>query len=171
MRGRKDAPARTGALPQSPSDFPSGAPRFSAAARTIASDMAQGKFASITSSLLARKGEAAPWLEPGRMPLAWSAERTPAPVLPPIAAATRRAEPLGQTVSPQRPDAVKRCSVRLSQEDYERLGHMAVKKDITRQQLLQEMMARVLDDVARVYARDCSCIGGGSCGKACADRS
>jgi hypothetical protein len=124
--------------------------------------MAQGKFASITSSLLARKGEAAPWQEPGRVPLAWRADNAPPPL--PSPAPPRPVE----TPRPVVPaaSAMKRCSIRLSQEDYERLGHMAVKKNVTRQYLLQQMMARVMDDMARAYAPDCSCIGG-SCGKAC----
>lgn len=128
--------------------------------------MAQGKFASITSSLLARKGEAAPWQEPGRVPLAWSADSM-RPQLPPATPAPPRRE---QAMRPEPPatGAMKRCSLRLSQLDYERLGHIAVKKNITRQQLLQEMMGQVLENMARNYARDCSCIGGGGCGNTCA---
>jgi hypothetical protein len=133
--------------------------------------MATGKFASITSSLLARKGEAMPWQEPGRAPLAWRAEGGPAPALPPVIVAPRPVEPPRPPVPAKPAAAVKRCSVRLSLEDYERLGHMAVKKDITRQQLLQDMMARVMEDLARAYSKDCSCIGGGSCGRACGDKN
>ena len=127
--------------------------------------MSQGKFASITSSLLARKGEATPWGE--RAPLPWreapplapTPMPIPAPISTPISASVRPAPP---------PEAVKRCTVRLSLRDYERLGIMAVKKDITRQQFLQSALARVLDELAREFPTGCSCIGG--CGQNCGER-
>ena len=128
--------------------------------------MAQGKFASITSSLLARKGEAAPWQEPGRMPLAWNGDSVRQQIPAATPALPRPEQPMRP--GPPAAGAMKRCSFRLSQLDYERLGHIAVKKNITRQQLLQEMMGQVLENMARGYARDCSCIGSGGCGNACA---
>ena len=126
--------------------------------------MSQGKFASITSGLLARKGEAAPWAE--RAPLPWRA----APPLPPAPAPTSTSAPIPAPVRPAPPpsEAIKRCTVRLSLHDYERLGIMAVKKDITRQQFLQSALARVLDELAREFPTGCSCIGG--CGQNCAER-
>jgi len=120
--------------------------------------MSQGKFASITSSLLARKGEAAPWTE--RAPLPWRAAPPASTLTAPIPAPVRPAPPP--------PEAVKRCTVRLSPHDYERLGIMAVKKDITRQQFLQNALARVLDELAREFPTGCSCIGG--CGQNCGER-
>ena len=121
--------------------------------------MSHGKFAAITSSLLARKGEATPWGE--RAPLPWRAAPplAPAPVPAAVAAPVRPAPP------PQ--EAVKRCTVRLSLQDYERLGIMAVKKDVTRQQFLQSALARVLDEIAREFPTGCACIGG--CGQGCAE--
>jgi hypothetical protein len=122
--------------------------------------MAQGKFASITSSLLARKGEAAPWLESGRTPLAWRSEAAPMAPMPPSVAAPPYTAPLAPA------ETLKRCTVRLSHDDYERLGLMAVKKDVTRQHLLQTALAEVLAGMAREFSQGCACIGAG-CGKSC----
>jgi hypothetical protein len=127
--------------------------------------MSTGKFASITSSLLARKGEATPWAQGGQPTLAWRAEPPePAPqfIKPPPAMARA-------TAPPPPPATLKRCSVRLYQADYERLGLMAVKKDVTRQQLLQTALGEVLANMAREFPRSCSCIGEG-CGKACGEK-
>jgi hypothetical protein len=130
--------------------------------------MAQGKFAAITSSLLARKGEAAPWLESGRTPLAWRSEVAPA--TPPPPALPSMIAPVYKAPVMQAPcDTLKRCTVRLSQDDYERLGLMAVKKDVTRQQLLQAALAEVLAGMAREFSRGCACIGAG-CGNACSGK-
>ena len=121
--------------------------------------MSQGKFASITSSLLARKGEAAPWHETGRIPLAWRSDGVPTMV------ATSKIPP----PPPPSPRAMKRCTVRLSQDDYERLGLMAVKKDITRQQLLQAALTEVLAGMAKDFTQSCACIGK-ACAGACSDK-
>ena len=149
-----------------------------------------GKFASITSSLLARKGEATPWNESGKAPperfqekrgaifleprqnkespwrmetpIAMPPQPEPAPRLP-LAAVRPAPAPT------QGADAVRRCTVRMTQREYERLGIMAVKKDVTRQQFLHEALARVLDEIAREFPGDCACIGEGcgTCGKGC----
>lgn len=116
--------------------------------------MSRNKFAAITSSLLARKGEAAPW--PNAAPPAWTPTlmTTPPPFLapePPIAAAQAN-------TPPPDPDAVKKCTVRLSRRDYERLGILAVKKNLTRQQLLQAALAEVLAGMAQTCAPDCGCL-------------
>ena len=130
--------------------------------------MAQGKFAAITSSLLARKGEAAPWLESGRTPLAWRSEVGPA--MPPPQAPPSMIVPAYKATLAQVPSgALKRCTVRLTQDDYERLGLMAVKKDVTRQQLLQGALAEVMAGMAREFAQGCACIGAG-CGNACSGK-
>jgi hypothetical protein len=137
--------------------------------------MSQGKFASITASLLARKGEAAPWQQSQQTPLAWRSQAAPE-IAAPAHPSAETAHPPAETahlpatprkvpaLPPQPPtSATKRCTVRLSQNDYERLGLMAVKKDIKRQQLLQEALAEVLARMARDFAQSCACIS-----KACA---
>lgn len=127
--------------------------------------MSQGKFAAITSSLLARKGEAAPWNDNNRAPLPW---RDAPPLAPAAQAAIPAPIPRPAPAPPPPPEAVKRCTVRLSLRDYERLGIMAVKRDITRQQFLQTALSRVLDEIAREFPTGCACIGG--CGQACGER-
>lgn len=127
--------------------------------------MSQGKFASITSSLLARKGEAAPWTENARTPLAWRTDVPPVAV--PLPPAPPPPAPLMRRADPPAPDALKRCTVRLTQADYERLGLMAVKKSVTRQQLLQAALAEGMAGLARGFSRDCACIGAGIATGAC----
>lgn len=108
--------------------------------------MSSAKFASITSSLLARKGEARPWsqsLETGleievpQIPAAWRSEAS---------------------VPPPPPPAKERsCSLRMSAHDYERLGILAVKGGVKRQDLLKAALADYLNGKAREYG--CACLG------------
>jgi hypothetical protein len=105
--------------------------------------MSGGKFASITAGLLARKGEARPWPaltaeEPPPAPLAWC----PAPAAPP----------------PLPPEGKeKSCALRMSPYDYERLGILAVKAGVARQQLLKQALAEFL--AARALQYGCACLG------------
>ena len=80
--------------------------------------MSSAKFASITSSLLARKGEARPWaqLEATATPPSWRGDMPAAMAAPP----------------PPPPAKDRSCSVRMSAHDYERLGILAVKQGKTR---------------------------------------
>ena len=103
--------------------------------------MSGGKFASITAGLLARKGEAQPWPaltaeEPP--PLAWR----PALAAPP---------------PPPTEAKDKSCALRMTQHDYERLGILAVKSGVTRQQLLKQALADFL--AARAAQYGCACLG------------
>jgi hypothetical protein len=110
--------------------------------------MSTAKFASITAGLLARKGEAQPWAqEPGKMPLAWRSDIRPAHAAPP----------------PPPPAKDRSCSVRMSAHDYERLGILAVKSGVTRQQLLKDALAQFLAGKARDYG--CACLG--ACNRGC----
>jgi predicted DNA-binding protein len=124
--------------------------------------MSSGKFASVTASLLARKGEGQPWMqggmqgavpEPARMPLAWRnegrnegrsevrSEVRVAPAAPP----------------PPPPMKDKSCAVRMSLHDFERLGILAVKTGVTRQQLLKDALAQFLAAKAQDFG--CACLG------------
>jgi hypothetical protein len=116
--------------------------------------MSRNKFAAITSSLLARKGEAAPWRVAA--PVAW----TPALVadIPPFVAPEPPFVAHETNAPPLKSDALKRCTVRLTQGEYERLGILAVKKNLTRQQLLQIALAEVLAGMAQTCAPDCGCL-------------
>jgi hypothetical protein len=109
--------------------------------------MSSAKFASITSGLLARKGEARPWSQaldsalevdpPPQIPTAWRPEAAVPPPPPP----TRD----------------RSCSLRMSAHDYERLGILAVKGGVKRQDLLKLALAQFLDSKAREYG--CACLG------------
>ena len=112
--------------------------------------MSSAKFASITANLLARKGEARPWThaEAVAAPLTWHSDVRAAASAPPP------------------PPTIKdrSCSVRVSAHDYERLGILAVKSNVTRQQLLKDALSQFLEAKARDYA--CACLG--ACGHGCA---
>ena len=104
--------------------------------------MSSAKFASITSSLLARKGEARPWsqsleIEVPQIPAAWRSEAAVPPPPPPA--------------------KDRSCSLRMSAHDYERLGILAVKGGVRRQDLLKLALAQFLNSKAREYG--CACLG------------
>ncbi len=110
------------------------------------------RFASITASLLARKGEAQPWMpEAVKEPLLF------------------RSEPVAAVAPPQRPSPPpppqkeRSCSVRMSAQDYERLGILAVKTGSTRQQLMKQALAELMAAKARHLS--CACLG--ACERGC----
>jgi hypothetical protein len=115
------------------------------------------RFASITADILARKGEARPWREVAeevaKKPLAWQlppqiADR-PAPAPTPAACAPTE-NPVPQP---------RKCTVRISQYDYERLGILAVKKGKTRHILLQEAIGRLFTGMTEEFGVSCRCLG------------
>ncbi len=113
------------------------------------------KFASITSSLLARKGEAQPWPNgapaPEKFALPWRQHMAEASVPPPP--------------SPPPPAKEKSCSIRMSPHDFERLGILAIKTGASRQQLLKDALSEFLASRADDYG--CYCLGAcdNDCGK------
>ncbi len=110
--------------------------------------MSSAKFASITAGLLARKGEARPWAQEAiPTPRSWQADFRAAVSAPP----------------PSPPLKDRACQVRMSAHDYERLGILAVKGNVTRQQLLKDALSQFLEAKARDYA--CACLG--ACGRDC----
>jgi hypothetical protein len=118
--------------------------------------MSSPRFAPITASLLARKGEAQPWKQVGKAQveqvekvasIPWQPYTPPAVIEP----------------SAPRSDKGRACSIRMSAHDYERLGILAVKKDTTRQQLLKEALAEFL--AARAQEYGCACLG--ACNQDC----
>ncbi len=48
--------------------------------------------------------------------------------------------------------------MRMSFQEYERLGILAVKKDSTRQQLLREALAQLFTALAKDYRNQCPCL-------------
>ena len=139
--------------------------------------MSTPRFASITASLLARKGEAQPWSNPNKQPLAWDGtlpppELPPRSDLPPVAATPsrpadlpratdllRRSEPArGARRETAASDALKKCTVRMSHYDHERLGILAVKQGKTRQRLLQEAVDALLSGITKAFGPGCACL-------------
>lgn len=123
--------------------------------------MSQGKFAPITAAILARKGEARPWdrteIAPDPHARFFSAQNAdPAP---------RREEHANDAspvtfAFPQTSEGIRRLTLRVSQADYERLGLIAAKRDVTRQRLLHQMLHDFLAGAAHEYSGQCGCIGG-----------
>ncbi len=123
--------------------------------------MSSPRFASIHAGILARKGEAQPWAhngaDPAKKPLDWDTPET----IRMFDSALNRHLPhhehdLGHDL--------KKCTVRMSHHDYERLGILAVKQGKTRQRLLQEAVDRMLDGIGHSkFAGGCACLGDERC--------
>jgi hypothetical protein len=149
--------------------------------------MSRSRFTPITSDLLVRKGEARPLDnfgtrsfeftrsteaqgEPSRTALEredeehiqveyekWMREQE----MKPAHTSTH-----GHTHHAHTDEATRRCTIRLSHVEYERLGIVAVKREITRQQALRQAVERYLTAAKRQYKAHCNCLGGacnGSC--------
>jgi hypothetical protein len=121
--------------------------------------MSPPRFASITASLLARKGDAQPW-DSAKQPLPWDRGALPAP--PPPAffkplLSQQANEP--EPAQAHQPADLKKISVRMSHHDYERLGILAVKQDKTRQRLLHEALDGLLTGITQKFGADCACLG------------
>ncbi len=118
--------------------------------------MNNAKFASITSDLVVRKGEARPWPQrdaPVRTPQVIAASDEEDPL--------EADEPHPQAVTAQ--DGTRRCTLRLTPCEYERLGIVAVKRNTSRQQILRLAIEEYLSAVERQYGRACGCLGGRTC--------
>ena len=122
--------------------------------------MSQRKFAPVTATLLARKGEARPWNHD-------AAETKGGFFSPHVASPTpshdnhaNDASPPVSLALPQSGDGARRLALKVSQADYERLGLIAAKRDITRQRLLHQVLDDFLAGAAHEYGAQCGCIGG-----------
>lgn len=104
------------------------------------------KFAAITADLLARKGEARPW---GYAPI------EPVPAKP---AGFGNGEPEFHHHHHSL-EGGRKLTLRLSESDYECLGLIAAKRDVTRQVLLREILDRFLAEAAEEHRGKCGCIG------------
>ena len=124
-----------------------------------------GKFASLTAGLLVRKGEARPSLFPAasvvnlpRPHAAAPARQSPPSETPPPA---RRGSGPGNPPPPSAPDGSakpRRLMVALSAIEFETLGHMSVKKGLTRHQLLRNALDEYMALLGEEYGEDCHCI-------------
>jgi hypothetical protein len=125
--------------------------------------MRQGKFAPITAALLARKGEARPWGYDGgdAKPEPTAGFFSPRATVPSPAHEEHAndASPVALAFQ-QTGDGMRRLTLRVSQADYERLGLIAAKRDVTRQRLLHQMLHDFLAGAAHEYGAQCGCIGG-----------
>ena len=108
------------------------------------------RFAAITADLLARKGEAMPWTGIGTETGAGIGRFLEAPPVVRAPAAPPPSTPTGKD---------RACAVRMTAQDHERLGILAVKLGGTRQQLLKLALAQFLERQAQAHA--CTCLGRG----------
>jgi hypothetical protein len=164
--------------------------------------MKGSRFASITSSLLVRKGEARPWQMPGSeisdlrstTPMHHYAatadeetfveeERRAAHIAEEERTAAqdylnwKRAQ--GEAIAAQarmqahdqsdrhefghqehHDEHTKRCTLRLTPAEYERLGIIGVKREMTRQQILRHAIDYYLAQAKAEFQTICGCLGG-----------
>ena len=120
--------------------------------------MSQTKFTPVTSRLLARKGDAVPSMVAGKPSLiSRLAERKAS------AASKVTANDSAQSGPPAKPH---KMTVTLSAAEYEKLGIAAVKKGVTRHQLVRAALDLHLERLRQEYA-GCACMAGGSCDGGC----
>lgn len=125
--------------------------------------MNQTKFTPITSRLLARKGDAVPSMVAAKSSLiSRLAERN--------ASRTSKSAANGPgAAQPGPPESAKphKMTVALSASEYEKLGIAAVKKGVTRHQLMRTALDLHLQHLQKEYST-CSCmVAGGSCDGGC----
>jgi hypothetical protein len=166
--------------------------------------MNRQRYASITSHLLVRKGEAKPWRMPGTehsefahvpeniVPVKtehhfteeelkaaadyeeWKQAREAEAALPERrhghanghANGHARREP-PHAVAHETDEHSKRLSLRLTPSEYERLGIIGVKRDMTRQQLLRHAIDCYLAAAKAEYQSACGCLAGEGCKGEC----
>ena len=144
--------------------------------------MSSAKFASVTATLLARKGDAAPSLStlPARPSLFADGEAPfPPPPARPIGgqplerpAAQNHPQPMSLRAAskpaPSPPaqdhaDRPRRIVVTLSAEEFERLGIAAIKKDCTRHAVVHAALEAYFHQLASELPRRCACMAEGGC--------
>jgi hypothetical protein len=122
------------------------------------------RFAPLTSDLFARKGDATPSAVAAKPALFWQREVAP----PPVAVAPQP-KPKAEATPPLPPgEKPHRMMVTLSQTEFERIGIAAVKKGLTRQQILRGAIDAHLDRLKREYGGcGCMAMGGNMCEDGC----
>ena len=128
--------------------------------------MSRRKFAAIRPDLLARKGEAAPWL-PAVDDSAETAAAVPNSVPHANLAALQAAFEAPANASSADADRPKRCTLKLSQPEYERLGILAAKKGHSRHHLLRLAFEQFMSGAAAEYNDRCECLAAGDRDGAC----
>lgn len=143
--------------------------------------MSNPRFSPITSDLLARKGDAVPSTIAGKPSLFWrrpsaaAAERTAheAPPLPHDLRAVEAESLTAAVVPPIVLDGPRphKMMVTLTAVEYEKLGIAAVKKGMTRHQILRAALDLHLERLKREYGGcGCMAMGAGNCGEGCGAR-
>jgi hypothetical protein len=128
--------------------------------------MSQARFAPITASLLARKGNAMP---SSMMPPAIMPPFVPAVVerAPPRPAA--QPEPEHDLDAPHDPSRPKKLFIALSHREHERLAIAAVKTGLNRHQLVRDALEAYFEQLSRDMQEGCACMSGAkTCGGSCA---
>ncbi len=122
--------------------------------------MSSAKFASITASLLARKGEAAPsFVLPVVVP------DLVADMAPPRPALVRRRDAQSSPSETSRLDTVekpRRVMVAITQEELERLNIAAIKKGTTRHDIVRGALNDYFRKLSAELPRPCACMEGGA---------
>lgn len=109
----------------------------------------------VTSSLLARKGDALPSGVASQPSFHWSEEKS----LPPLVSN----DASGEAPAPK----PHRMVVTLSASDFEKLGIAAVKKNVTRHQIVRTALELHLERLKREFC-DCGCMAvNGTCLQGC----
>lgn len=122
--------------------------------------MTSTKFASITASLLARKGEAAPSI------VAPIVSPVVAPVVAPIVAPPRptlvpRDEPFAS--EPERPaEKLRRIVISMTQAELERLDIAAIKIGANRHDIVRVALSEYFRKLSAELPRRCACMEDGS---------
>jgi hypothetical protein len=117
------------------------------------------KFAAITASLLARKGDAAPSvvvpvMAPPRPALVPRDDRPAPPELPPFPSEPRQPDNAGK---------LRRIRVSITQEELARLGIAAIKKGTSRHDIVRGALDDYFRRLSAEFPQPCACMEGGSC--------
>ena len=121
--------------------------------------MSAGKFQAISAILLARKGDAAPSVvAPAGAPLRRALlplDIRPAPCEPaPFPSGLRQSD---------NPDKRRRIVLPIAREDLERLSIVAIKKGVTRQEILRGALHDYLRKLSEELPHPCACVESGLC--------
>jgi len=111
--------------------------------------VSSARFAAITASLLTRKGDAAPSLV--------------APVAPPPRPmlVSRDNQPFSsEPRPPDNTDKLRRIVVSITQEELERLGIAAIKKDTDRHTIVRAALDDYFRKLSAEFPRPCACMAG-----------
>ena len=131
--------------------------------------MSHARFAPMTASLLASKGRAEPSHVNGgaKHPL-FKMFGAPSPELPkafaePAALPLPADEGHASDAGPVHPGKPRRVMVAFTAEEYERLGIAAVKRNVSRHQLVREAMDLYFAQMTQALHLGCDCLSGSFC--------